>query len=66
MTLPPFEYKAEKWEDTPRGKIVVIRLPKGHLFPELNQTIIIDDELWQILAVNSFVPPREEVALLVR
>jgi hypothetical protein len=66
MTLPPFEYKAKSWEDTDRGKIVVIRVPRGHLFPELNQTIIIDDQLWVIQAINSFVPPREEVALLVR
>jgi len=66
MVLPPFEYKAVRWEETPRGRIVVIKLPKGHLFPELNQTIVIDDELWKVLAVNSFVPPREEVALLVQ
>jgi hypothetical protein len=61
-----FTYKAIKWEDTPRGKIAVIALPIGHLFPEVGQRITIDNQSWVVLAVNSYVPPNGKVALLVQ
>jgi hypothetical protein len=67
MTLSPFEYEGLHWEPAERGRQrVMIRVPKGHLFPELNQRIIIDDQLWEILEITTFIPPKEEVMLLVQ